>query len=92
MTYPGTVQNGVVVLTGGATLPEGTIVTVVPASAESAVTPEVTVPPLPTFDASMSIGEKLAALALWSETFPTDLPTDLARNHDHYLHGLPKKP
>jgi hypothetical protein len=20
-----------------------------------------------------------------------DLPTDLARNHDHYLHGLPRK-
>jgi hypothetical protein len=21
----------------------------------------------------------------------TDLPSDLARNHDHYLHGTPKK-
>jgi hypothetical protein len=21
----------------------------------------------------------------------TDLPSDLARNHDHYLHGMPKK-
>ena len=54
MTYQGTVQNGVVVLADGATLPEGTHVTVVP---------EVSSPPPPKFDPSMSIGEKLAELA-----------------------------
>lgn len=90
MTYQGTVQNGVVVLTGGVSLPEGTQVTVVPTNAE--VFADVAAPPPPSFDASMSIGEKLAALARWTETFPTDLPTDLAKNHDHYLHGGPKKP
>lgn len=80
MTYQGTVQNGVVVLSEGATLPEGTQVTV----------PHV--PPLPKYSPSMTIGEKLAELGRWSETFPTNLPTDLAKNHDHYLHGRPKKP
>ncbi|MGH7135866.1 MAG: hypothetical protein ACREHD_09010 [Pirellulales bacterium] len=83
MTYQGTVQNGVVVLAAGATLPEGTQVKVVP---------QVSAPTPPKYDPSMSIGEKLAELARWSETFPTNLPSDLAKNHDHYLHGRPKKP
>ena len=90
MTYQGTVQNGVVVFSGGVSLPDGTHVTVLPREAESSA--EVAAPPPPAFDASMSIGEPLAALGRWAETFPTELPTDLAKNHDHYLHGLPKKP
>lgn len=83
MTYHGMVQNGVVVLAGGATLPDGTQVTVVP---------DVAAPPPPKYDPSMSIGEKLAEFSRWCGTFPTDLPSDLAENHDHYLHGGPKKP
>jgi hypothetical protein len=39
-----------------------------------------------------SIGQKLADLGRWAETQPCDWPEDLAKNHDHYLHGLPKKP
>ncbi len=83
MTYPGEVQNGVVVLAEGVRLPEGTQVMVVPQAAS---------PAPPKYGPSMSIGEKLVELASWSETFPSDLPTDLAKNHDHYLHGRPKKP
>jgi hypothetical protein len=51
MTYQGTVQNGVVILADGATLPEGTAVTILPEVA--AIAP-------PIYDASMSLGEKLA--------------------------------
>jgi hypothetical protein len=29
---------------------------------------------------------------IWQvESEPCDLPSDLAANHDHYLHGLPKR-
>ena len=78
MTYQGTVQNGVVVLVGGATLPEGTRVTIVPSAAEGQ-------------DPERSIWDRFEELARWAETQPCDLPADLARNHDHYLHGLPKR-
>jgi hypothetical protein len=77
MTYEGTVQNGVVVLGGGTTLPEGTKVTVVPVQSDSG-------------DPERSIWEKFEKLARWAESQPCDLPADLARNHDFYLHGLPK--
>jgi hypothetical protein len=38
-----------------------------------------------------TIWQKLADLGRWAETLPTDLPEDLAINHDHYLHGTPKR-
>jgi hypothetical protein len=38
-----------------------------------------------------SVGAKLVALAKKAEAIPTDLPADLAANHDYYLHGLPKR-
>lgn len=79
MTIQGTVQNGVVVLAGGQILPEGTIVHVAPQPVHA----------LPV--QTKRIGETLADLADWAETQPCDLPEDLAKNHDHYLHGLPKK-
>lgn len=77
MTIQGTVQNGVVVFPSGQTLPEGTIVHVAPVR--------------PVSRESKGIGESLADLADWVETQPCDLPEDLAKNHDYYLHGLPKK-
>ncbi|HPD29705.1 MAG TPA: hypothetical protein PLL20_06900 [Phycisphaerae bacterium] len=69
MTYKGKVQGGVVVLEGGAALPEGAEVVV----------------------------EPVEDLPSWAEVFKdvlgkaTGLPKDLARNHDHYLHGAPKR-
>ena len=83
MTYQGVVQNGAVVLHDGATLPEGTLVSVVP------VTPAV--PEAETGDDSPAVWQKLAELGRWAETQETDLPVDLAENHDHYLHGVPKR-
>ena len=80
MTYRGTVQSGVVVLPVGVTLSEGAEVV-------------VTVPDASTSDTSESprLGDKLAELGRWAESLPTDLPPDLAANHDHYLHGLRKR-
>ena len=69
----GTVTNGVVVLTDGATVPEGTRVQVlVPVSAETAASP---------------LGRRLLGLA----GIANELPSDMAAQHDHYLHGQPKR-
>jgi hypothetical protein len=79
MTLQGTVHNGVVVLTGGAVLPEGTIVQVAPQT------------PICNPDGLLEKPMTLTELAAWVESQPCDLPEDLAENHDHYLHGMPKK-
>ncbi|MEX2171430.1 MAG: hypothetical protein WD851_19075 [Pirellulales bacterium] len=82
MTYHGTVQNGLVVLEDSSTLPDGTLVSVVP------VIPAV---PEPAADDARTIWQKLADLGRQVESEPCDLPSDLAANHDYYLHGLPKR-
>ena len=41
--------------------------------------------------AEPTIGQELAALGRSFEGQPCDLPPDLAAQHDHYLHGLPKR-
>jgi hypothetical protein len=79
MTYRGIAQGGVIVLADNATLPDGTEVHVAPVHGQSS-TPS-----------STTIWNKLADLGRWAETQATDLPSDLAVNHDHYLHGLPKR-
>ena len=79
MTYRGTVKSGVVVLPADVTLPEGTEVM-------------VTLPDLPPKPATEpTVWTRLSELGRWVETLPTDLPPDLSANHDHYLHGLPKR-
>ena len=82
MTYHGTVQNGLVVLEDSAMLPDGTLVTVVPVTNA--------VPKAPADD-TRTIWQKLADLGRQVESEPCDLPSDLAANHDYYLHGLPKR-
>ena len=79
--YRGIVQQGVVILQGAA-LPEGTEVTVVPVQAD--ITAKVP-------DETTSIWRKLAQLGRDAELEPSDLPPDLAANHDHYLHGLSRR-
>lgn len=83
MTYQGVVQNGAVVLHDGATLPEGTLVSVVPVTPALIEKASAGDPP--------TVWQKLAELGRWAETQETDLPEDLAENHDHYLHGVPKR-
>jgi hypothetical protein len=79
MVYRGTIKGGVVILPAGVALPEGAEVL-------------VSLPDQPPGDAAgAAIWQKLAELGRWAETVPTDLPADLAANHDHYLHGLPRR-
>ena len=76
MTFPGTVVNGVVVLDPPQQLTEGTRVEVVVRE------------PLPT------VNEKQPTLAerlLKHAGTVTDLPSDMAEQHDHYIHGTPKR-
>ena len=77
MTYRGQVRNGVVEFEDGTGPPEGTVVRVEPVSAVS-----------PPKDMSGTLGERLLRHA---GAAGEGLPPDLARNHDHYLHGRPKR-
>ncbi|TWT40351.1 hypothetical protein RAS1_40590 [Phycisphaerae bacterium RAS1] len=75
MCYQGRVRNGVIVLEEGHSLPEGTIVEVVAAATGDE-------------DAEAAkLSEELLKLA----GTVRDLPADFARQHDHYLHGQPKR-
>ena len=77
MSYKGTVKNGVVVLQPGAHLPEGTMVTVEPA----------TMPVSPS--ALNGAPEEDPAVRMLDLAGPTGIP-DLSINADHYLYGHPK--
>lgn len=77
----GIVQNGVVVLGAGIRLPEGTHVRVEPIPTPSTNAGEMT----------PQEGEGSLKWLLDFAGIADDLPTDMARNHDHYLHGAPKK-
>lgn len=79
MTYRGKVQNGVVVLDDEADLPEGTRVSVRPLKEPAKRRP-----------AGRRKTLSQALLELAGSAGP-GLPRDLARNHDHYLYGTPKR-
>lgn len=78
-SFRGHVQAGVVVLDEPHQLPEGAAVRVEIVSAE----PE----PSLLDEKGRTLGEKMLDYA----GTITGLPADLAQNHDHYLHGTPKK-
>jgi hypothetical protein len=79
MSYRGRIKNGVVVFPFPVSLPEGAEVQV------EAV-------------ASAPSSDNGATPKPWSEVFGDvigsveGLPTDFAAQHDHYIHGTPKKP
>lgn len=75
MSYRGRVQNGVVVLDGNLKLPEGAVVQIEPITAAESVGTD---------------GGWAKDLLEMAGTV-RGLPSDLARNHDHYLYGTPKK-
>lgn len=77
MEYRGQVKGGVVVFEAEAP-PEGVAVRVQLVANTSAPPP----PPPPT-----SLWEKLRTYS----GSVTGLPSDMARNHDHYIHGGPRK-
>lgn len=80
MVYKGHIRNGMVVLDAPSNLQEGTEVEVVVhqevSSTESQ--PESEIPSL--YDRLQSIIGK-----------GQGLPSDFAQNHDHYIHGAPKR-
>ena len=78
MTYRGHMENGVIVLNPPADLPEGieVEVRVVGEGGE------------PLADETPTLYEQLKDVIGIAD----GLPSDLARNHDHYLNGRPKKP
>lgn len=75
MSYRGTVRNGVVEFEEGPVPAEGTSVVIEPVEAVRAAGGE------------KSLSEALLELAGTID----DLPADFARNHDHYIHGQPKR-
>jgi hypothetical protein len=76
MTYKGTVKHGVIVLEGGVELQDGTKVRVEPVAA-----PKSNGGKIPT------LAERLKNVIGKAE----GLPPDMAENHDHYIHGTPKR-
>ena len=76
MVYKGTVKNGVVVLADGQRLPDGT---------------QVTIEPLPKLAPKDKAQPDFVREALEIAKGMEGLPSDLARNHDHYLYGRPKR-
>ncbi len=75
MELEGTVRNGVIVVENGQPLPEGIKVRVLVELAA----------------AESPCKSTLSARLLKLAGTVDDLPADMARNHDHYIHGAPKK-
>lgn len=78
MPHRGCIKNGLVEPVEPFPWPEGTEVTVDVATPSDNETPD---------DAPPTLYEQLKPLIGKA----TGLPADLAENHDHYLHGRPKK-
>ena len=76
MVYRGEVKNGVVVFAKGVKSPDGTEVRVEPFARDENVAVE-----------GPTLAEQFADVI---GTVP-DLPSDMAAQHDHYLHGAPKR-
>lgn len=84
MSYVGTVENGVVVLPPDAGLADGTQVRV------------QTVKNVKPAKGAAKPGRRSKPKTLWDAFRPfvgivDGMPPDLAENHDHYIHGAPKR-
>ena len=77
MSYKGTVAGGVIVLDAKAKLPDGTKVEVHPVKK-------------PVRSSNLSPRARLAKLDRIIAQMPP-LPADFAAEHDHYIHGTPKR-
>lgn len=76
MVFRGRVKNGVVVFERGEKPPEGVEVQVVPATSMENV-----------FCEGPTLAEQFADVIGCAP----ELPPDMAAQHDHYLHGAPKR-
>lgn len=77
MSYKGTVEGGVIVLAANAKLPDGTEVEVHPVKKQARSTPR-------------SRRALLARIDAIAAKMPP-MPADWAAEHDHYIHGTPKR-
>jgi len=77
MNYKGTVKDGKIELENGIRLPDGTPVSV---EVEETIQSSESEPKRTLYELFEGIIGKI-----------DDLPEDFAENHDHYLHGTPKK-
>ncbi len=85
LKYLGTVTKGVVVFENGHVPPEGTVVDVVVAEIPAAtIAPTLTAEVVDGPDGSLSWLLKYAGII-------DDMPADFAAQHDHYIHGTPKR-
>jgi hypothetical protein len=75
MTYRGHIQNGQIVLDEPANLPDGSPVTVIVSNGTPVPQGAPTV-----WDALLDVAGTVEGL-----------PPDMAENHDHYIHGTPKR-
>jgi hypothetical protein len=79
MTFRGRVHNGVVVFETSPPFADRTVVEVAPASQPN------------------DSGSRASAEPSWAEVLidvigkAEGLPSDMARNHNHYIHGSPKR-
>jgi hypothetical protein len=86
MTYRGHVKNGVIVPEAGADLPEGAEVRIDVTVSENAPGP-----------AQPHDEDATTEIPSFYERYKSvigvikDLPQDFAANHDHYIHGQPKR-
>jgi len=78
MTYRGQVKNGVIVLESGVRLREGMDVRVEPVDSNGDLPADA--------QETQDLREGLLSFS----GLVKDGPSDLARNHDHYLHGTPR--
>lgn len=89
-TFPGQVRDGVVIFEGPSPLADGTRVEVKPIDMSEAIA-QLSAALLEFAGAAEgrppSLADRLRPVIGQAE----GLPADLAENHDHYLHGLPRK-
>lgn len=76
MTYTGHIKNGAIVLDGSPELQDGV---------------KVVVETVPTGEVGSAPTSSLSEMLLKFAGAVKDMPSDFARNHDHYIHGQPKK-
>jgi hypothetical protein len=79
MELAGVVQNGVIIPENGAALPEGARVRIILEPVEG------------TIKQASGAASPLGEILLKHAGKAQGLPEDLAEQHDHYLHGTPKR-
>jgi hypothetical protein len=83
MTFTGRIQNGVVILDGAPKLPEGMPVRVQTVRTTTRKTKSAN----GSSQKKKTLGQRLMKFAGTAK----GLPRDMARNHDHYIHGTRRK-